>query len=243
MINRWLFIFVVVLIGLFGADANALDSIKTVVQDNSAVHYRPVSADKMESYKQMKAYNYERFQKPESQWAKFKRWLWSKLSYGGVSHKIIVYLIIGLAVIILLFVILKLLDVELTGLFILANKHHISKSFYSQKHPDIYSRNIDDRLAMAIKNKDFRQAVRFMYLLSLRQLDTLGLIQWQPWKTNKEYCHELTSPGHKQSFTYLQLSYEYIWYGQFTVEEEQFNKVRTQFKDFNRAIGNKQIQV
>lgn len=220
------------------AVANTQNSTKVETWDSASVNYRPASKEKMEAYKQMKVYNYERFEKPETLWNKFLRWIRAKIGKSSLNQNLVLYDLVAFAVLIFLFLILKLMGVDITGLFVFGHKSKAAQIMFKQQHDDIYGDNMEQMLTQAIKNKAYREAVRLLYLLSLRQLDTLELIHWRPWKTNKDYYYELVMTEHKLLFSTLQLSYEYIWYGQFKVEEEKFYEVQAQFEKFESTINN-----
>ncbi|MGQ1785959.1 MULTISPECIES: DUF4129 domain-containing protein [unclassified Saccharicrinis] len=233
--SRYTILFLI-LLTLIGKDANAQDSAKVEAWDRSHVDYRPASIDKMEAYKRMPQYVYDRYEKPETWWEKFKRWFWSKILRSGLNGKAFLYVLMGMAVLILLFVILKLLGIKISSLFIFTGDSKVQNLSFKQGDDDIYNENLEKVLDVAIKNKAYREAVRVMYLLSLRHLDSSDLIEWKPWKTNKEYYYELKSGEHKKLFKRLVISYEYIWYGQFSVEAEKFGFVRSEFDAFERLI-------
>ncbi|WP_066629835.1 DUF4129 domain-containing protein [Labilibacter marinus] len=215
----------------------AQDSLKVDAWDRSAVDYRPASKEVMEEYKQMDEYIYDRFQKPESFWDKVKRWLIAKLFSSKYSGNIVFYLLIGFAVLILLFVVLKLLGVRISGLFIFAQDTKVDNLKFKLGEDDIYNENLERTLSAAIKNKAYREAVRLMYLLALRHMDSAELIDWKPWKTNKEYYYELKSAHQKEMFSQLVLSYEYIWYGQFEVLDDKFSEVHSLFQRFEQTLS------
>lgn len=221
----------------FAAFANTRDSAKVEAWDSASVDYRPASKEKMESYKQLKVYNYEKFEKPETLWDKILRWISAKIRNANINQNLILFGLIGFAVLIFLFIILKLLGVEISGLFVFGHKSKDTQILFNQKHDDIYNDNMEQMLTRAIQDKAYREAVRLLYLLSLRQLDALELIHWRPWKTNKDYYYELVVAEHKQLFSTLQLSYEYIWYGQFKIGDEKFIEVQAQFEQFGSAIN------
>ncbi len=229
------------LLSMLGLDLNAQDSLKAEAWDRSYVDYRPASAENIGAYKQMSEYSYDRYKEPKSWWELFKQWLWSKIVQIGLRNNGVVYFLIGLAVLILLFVILKLLGVKISGLFIFTQNNKITNLNFKQGEEDIYDENLDKLLVVAIKNKAYREAVRIRYLLSLRHLDSADLIDWRPWKTNKEYYYELSLSEQKELFKSLVISYEYIWYGLFDVEEERFIEVETAFNQFEKLIGTKKI--
>ncbi len=215
----------------------AQDSTKVDAWDRSAVDYRPASVERMEAYKNMAKYRYDRFEQPESLWDKIKRWILSKIMNSGISSNVIMYILIGIAVLILLFIILKLIGVNITGLFIFTRDTQVTNLNFKAGHEDIYQEDLESILKVAIKNKAYREAVRIMYLLCLRQLDSNACIDWKPWKTNKDYYYEIKDQKHKELFKELVLSYEYVWYGQFKVKDEHFEIVQNEFSSFNDVIG------
>lgn len=210
---------------------------KVEAWDRSPVDYRFPPAEKMEMYKQMSIYNYDRFEKPETIWDIIQRWLISKFINSGISPKMAIYILIGMAALVLLFVILKLLGVNMSGIFLFSRDNKITNLRFKQGDDDIYNENLDNILLTYIENKAYRDAVRILYLLSIRKLDSNSLIDWKPWKTDKEYYYELPMTHQKQMFKSLVLNYEYIWYGQFKLEEEKFNQIHSNFESFNELIN------
>ncbi|GAF01738.1 hypothetical protein JCM21142_353 [Saccharicrinis fermentans DSM 9555 = JCM 21142] len=224
--------------GLYGQDS-------TVVEpwDRSKVDYRPASVEAMEAYKLMPKYVYDRYVEPESIWDKIKDWLWTHILRSRINGKVVMYVFIGIAALILLFIILKLLGIKPSGLFIFAGNTKVTNLRFQQVDDDIYNENLEDILQVAIKNKAYREAVRVMYLLSLRHLDSAGVIQWEPWKTNRDYYYELKSDSSKVMFKQLVRSYEYIWYGQFGIGEEKFKMVHANFDEFEQLIHQGKMSV
>ena len=244
MSKRFVYIFLFFFsILLSGKDVCARDSAKVEAWDRSNVDYRPASAEKMEAYKQMDEYLYDRYEKPETLWDKFKRWFWNQLLNSGISGKVFMYVLIGIAVLILLFVVLKLLGVNISGVFMFAQDNKVTNLSFKQGEDNIYDEKLESILAIAIKNRAYREAVRLMYLLNLRHLDSAGLIDWKAWKTNREYHHELSSSGLKEMFRRIIYNYEYAWYGQFNIEDETFVQVQAEFEAFEKLIQNRKISV
>jgi hypothetical protein len=88
----------------------------------------------------------------------------------------------------------------------------------------------------AITTKDFRSAVRFLYLLALRQLSDDKLIELAPDKTNYQYQLELTDKEIKNLFALITFQYECVWYGGFEIDETAFNSIRNDFKKFTGQL-------
>lgn len=91
-------------------------------------------------------------------------------------------------------------------------------------------------VALAVSKSDYRLAVRYHYLQSLQKLALKGLIQFAADKTNYEYVRELSGKSYKNDFAALTLNYEYVWYGEFEVDEANFNTIQNKFKQFNNEV-------
>ncbi len=91
-------------------------------------------------------------------------------------------------------------------------------------------------VALAVSKGNYRLAVRYLFLQTLQKLALKGLIQFASDKTNYEYVKELTGKSLKNDFAALTLNYEYVWYGEFEVDELIFNTIQHKFKQFNNAI-------
>ena len=98
--------------------------------------------------------------------------------------------------------------------------------------PSAYERLIND----AIIDKDFRSAIRYLYLQTLQRLSMTGLIQSSPDKTNYEYVKELSGRIHQNEFASLTLNYEYVWYGKFNIDQEIFNRLQKEFKQYHQKL-------
>jgi hypothetical protein len=96
----------------------------------------------------------------------------------------------------------------------------------------------DKKLALAIHHKNYRLATRYLYLQSIQKLNAVGAISFAADKTNSQYLNELTGKSYKPAFTSLTLSYEYIWYGEFLIDEAAFIQLQERFKQFNSQLKN-----
>jgi hypothetical protein len=90
------------------------------------------------------------------------------------------------------------------------------------------------RQALAVGN--YRLAVRYNYLRTLHKLADRNLIMMAADKTNYQYVTELNDSRYRNDFASLTLSYEYVWYGEFAVEENIYRKIERGFTGFNQKI-------
>ena len=95
--------------------------------------------------------------------------------------------------------------------------------------------DFDRLIAEATAARAYRRAVRLLYLKTLKTLAADNLIDWQRDKTNHEYIAELRQPALRSSFAELTFLFEYIWYGDFPVDEGVFDRARSRFTQFGQA--------
>ena len=94
--------------------------------------------------------------------------------------------------------------------------------------------DFDALIRQALQSGNYRQAVRYQYLRTLHLLAGKQFIELAPDKTNYQYVREITNRGHQNDFAALTLNYEYVWYGEFDIEKNIYQKLF--FRD-NKLIG------
>lgn len=87
-----------------------------------------------------------------------------------------------------------------------------------------------------LKNNNFRQAVRYQYLRTLHKLAGRNFVELAPDKTNYQYVREIKGPALQNDFASLTLNYEYVWYGEFDVEKDVYDKIENGFRNFNQKV-------
>lgn len=96
--------------------------------------------------------------------------------------------------------------------------------------------DFDALVKQALQQNNLRLAVRYQYLRSLHKLAAKELLQLAPDKTNYQYVRELKDASLQNGLASLTLNYEYVWYGEFDVDRETYQKIETGFKNFNQKI-------
>jgi hypothetical protein len=94
--------------------------------------------------------------------------------------------------------------------------------------------DIDSLLNNAIRNGNYRLAVRYLYLQVLGTLAERKLIQINTNKTNYEYVNEVRKHKFANEFASITLQYEYVWYGEYPVDQRLFEQIRGSFNQFNK---------
>jgi hypothetical protein len=96
--------------------------------------------------------------------------------------------------------------------------------------------DLDKILADAIAARDFRLALRLNFLIIIKKLSLSGKIVWQKEKTNGEYLREIKDMMLSYNFRNIVLSFESIWYGEHTVNEEQYASLQSSYEQFKSSI-------
>lgn len=119
-------------------------------------------------------------------------------------------------------------------------------SFFSRSRKNISANinveteeNINDPDAMvrnAIRNGNYRLAIRYLYLQTLIRLSEKKFIRVNSNKTNYEYVKEVRNQKFANDFASLTLKYEYVWYGEYPVDEKLFEQIHGSFSQFNKSF-------
>lgn len=97
--------------------------------------------------------------------------------------------------------------------------------------------NLDYKIQAAIDKQEYRKAVRYLYVKTLRQLDDRGWIRFHSQGTNHEYISQMSKYPLSGDFNFITRVYEYVWYGEFDLNEHQFGQVRTNFDKILKAVA------
>lgn len=176
-----------------------------------------------------------------SLWERFWRWFWDFINrlFGGSGRQPtdgggLKYFIIALAVGAAVYAIIKLAGVDFSKMF---RKNGAQSSLVNHETlENIHEINFDYDIESALAQRNFKLAVRLLYLHSLKQLNDAGLIHWQIDKTNTAYINELTNADQRQSFGLLTRQFEYVWYGNFPIDEQAFRSINILFQDFKQIL-------
>ena len=101
---------------------------------------------------------------------------------------------------------------------------------------NIFEIDFEKEIRKATEEKDFRRAIRMIYLHTLRLLADANCISYQIDKTNSAYLFQLRGSVFYQPFFRLTRGFEYAWYGHFPVDEQQFSELRQNFLDLKNNI-------
>ena len=95
--------------------------------------------------------------------------------------------------------------------------------------------NFDQLISQANNEGNLRLATRFLYLKSLKILAKNNIIEWHFDKTNSDYLNEIKNSETRQLFKKVSYVYDYVWYGEFPVNKEQFENNKAYFVQLQKA--------
>ncbi|MEZ0541602.1 DUF4129 domain-containing protein [Fibrella arboris] len=204
-----------------------------VADDRLPLTVRSVDRGKLRAIQGNRAYRYGNDAPPTaSLWDQFWNWFWYKVgellrtkAYRNIGQYVLLLAIAGL-------VIWLLYKAEVLA-NIFPNRAKQTGLGYETLDENIHQINFSDRIDEAIASRNYRMAVRLLYLQTLKNLTDRGLIRWQPNKTNRQYAQELTGNPNRLGFEQLTSQFDYVWYGDFPIDETRFQLVRQQFQAFN----------
>ncbi|WP_114783576.1 DUF4129 domain-containing protein [Botryobacter ruber] len=161
-------------------------------------------------------------------------WL-RRIFYTGQSGRFWEILFYAVLVATVVFVIIKMLKADFTGL--LGRKQSAATVPYDVLEENIHELDLEELIAQAIDQHEYRKAVRLHYLLSLKKLTDAGFITWKPGKTNRSYIPEIKQQHIRQEFEQLTNMFEYVWYGGAALGNEVFAAARQEFIQFDNLIN------
>jgi hypothetical protein len=210
---------------------------ETVYYDSSDVAERGFSSASMDKFKKDPAFQYDRIKEPPvSLWDRFWSWFWYEVNQllstpGGRTTFWSLSILLGIVAIV--FVVLKVMKMNRAGLF---GRSVVGGLAYETETEDIHSIPFANAIEQAVKQHNYRLAVRLLYLQTLKELTDRALINWQINKTNYEYLRELHQHPHQAMFKDLTYHFEYVWYGDMPVDQEQFSTIQQLFTQFNNKL-------
>lgn len=215
-------------------EAKAQDHVR---DDSSKITVRAPADDLLEAYRIDPDFAYDLEVPPETTWwAKVRRWIWNRLVdlFGRVPARLYEWILYAVLAGVVFFAITRLLRMSPRSLF----SGHPSRpaAAFEMMEGDIRAIDFDAQIEEALSERAYRRAVRLYYLKALQRLAERELIDWQPDKTNHHYLDELKAVQLRQSFAHMTRLFEYIWYGDFPLDEAAFNDAHRTFAQFEEAL-------
>ncbi|MFL5728800.1 MAG: DUF4129 domain-containing protein [Cytophagaceae bacterium] len=223
--------------------AFAQDTATAVIPyDSSEIVARSFDQSRINSFRENSDFIYEHTNNEADidLFSRFINWLIGNLVRMGVSADyefladLILYTLYAIAIAGVLYVVWILIGADKR--FFLYFGSRKNKMHFEEVPSDIHEINFDKLIQEAIASKKYRLAIRLSYLLLLKELAVKNLISWSPEKTNYDYLRELQAGKLRDEFAHNTLMYEYVWYGDFEIDQDNFTNVSAAFRDFTKQV-------
>ncbi|MFS4456849.1 DUF4129 domain-containing protein [Maribacter sp. 2304DJ31-5] len=214
--------------------------------DTIVLHKLSIEDGELDLFKEDPKFDYEvaKNEVPEW-WIAFKNWigniflrvfewLFGVERAAGAFHTFLQILPYVLVVILLFILIKFFLNVNARAI-VHAQKNSSAVTLSDEEHI-IKNEDIQELISKALSNKNYRLAVRYYYLYMLQLMSKKELIDWQLQKTNDDYIKEIKNKELKTSFVTITRLYDYIWYGDFPIDEGNYIKVESSFKSLQNLL-------
>jgi hypothetical protein len=217
-----------------------------VKYDTDNLEVQQISEEDIKDFRNDPKFNYEvEINKSPSWWNDFKTWIRNLLEqifewiFGveAATDALLVFFRI------LPYILLALLLFLLIRFFINVNSSSAANSAQkkafvglSEEEHIIKNEDIQMLIKKALEDKNYRLAIRYYYLFILQLMSEKEIIDWQLQKTNHDYENEIKKPNLKEDFTKITRLYDYVWYGDFEIDEPQYQKAEYIFSIVQKTL-------
>ncbi len=225
------------------AEEKIIFTEKDIKIDSSTIKTGTFEENFKDNY-QDSEYIYEQAVKESNWWDRFKQWLADffknlfNLSSDTVSGKVVDILIKSLAVVLIVFVIYLIVKSIMNGegQWIFGKSSDKKVIHYEDIEKNIHLVDFEKLIKETLKSGEQRLTIRYYYLWLLKKMADKNIIEWDIEKTNSDYLYEIKDQTFKSNFEYVSYLYNYIWYGEFELDEQTFEKAKTDFEKIIKSI-------
>lgn len=218
----------------------------TVQYDMSILQVHEITEDDLSDYKNNDDFNYVESIEEDSLLLKIKRWFKNIITkifesifgIGNVSgilkfiFNVVPYIILG----ILIFLLIKFF-LKVNSRNIISGEQKKGTVAFSDEEHIIKNEDIKALIEKAINDNNYRLAIRYYYLMILKELTEKDIIQWELQKTNEDYISEIENQELQTNFINITRIYDYVWYGDFSVDAIKFNHLKPTFDSLTNSIA------
>ncbi len=206
--------------------------------DSDSIEAKTFTKDYQKKYTD-KDFVYEHKAPEKSLWQRFKDLiagiLRSLFSFNTTESSLkfvdlIIRIVIVIVIVVVIYMIVKSI-INKEGQWIFGKDSKKRTIHYSDIEKNIHLLDFEKLIKESLELGEKRVAIRYYYLWLLKIMAQNNYIEWDIEKTNSDYLYEIQQPSHREEFTYLSYLYNYIWYGEFEIDETTFVKAENRFKN------------
>ncbi|MCD2260914.1 DUF4129 domain-containing protein [Psychroserpens sp. XSD401] len=187
---------------------------------------------------------YERTLENSGWWTRFKQWLSdlfkdlfninSDAKAADITDIALKIFYVVIFLLVVFFIVKAIINRE--GYWVFGKSSDKSIIPVTDIENNIFETNFITLIKNAENNGNYRLAIRYYYLWLLKTLSEAELIDYDVEKTNSDYYTEIKNENTRKEFSYTSYLYNYIWYGEFDIDNSQFEKAKTAFTQFLNSI-------
>lgn len=213
------------------------DSLALPQDTNSKLVLRALNEDFIQKY-QGKEFNYDiKDGEPQNLLARFLNWAMNGLkNVFGIDipqglAQLLEYLIYGLMGVLAIYLLIRFLTGENASAIFRKKETTIVNPNLAEEHME--SLDLDALISDAIQQKNYRLAIRYQYLKTLKTLSKHQIIEWHYEKTNKDYENEIKALKIRLLFKDVSYLYDHIWYGEQEIDDQKYRAAQLMFATLN----------
>jgi len=154
---------------------------------------------------------------------------------GNLIGAIIEILLWAIFVFIIIFGIIKMLGIKVSS-FLFKPSDVKADIPYTIIDENIHELNFEELIEKALKEKNYRYAVRLNYLKALKVLADNDIIEWKKNKTNHDYLLEVQTTEYSTTFAKLTRTFNYVWYGDKNINLAEYQSTQVEFSNFLKQL-------
>lgn len=227
-------------------DSSSTSTNQELVYDLDSQQKAPQFDDKkIVEFRKQEDFNYTEYQEPDNWWVQLKKWgnqLWHKFiswlfgteeitGFWATLLRLLPYLLVIGVLFLLGWLFMKVNPAEM-----LLEKELAPQVELTEDEDIIQNQDIQQLIDQALQYKNYRLAIRYYYLSVLKKLSDSELIHWESQKTNTDYITELGDDTIQDRFKSITKLYDFIWYGNFEVNEKSYLKAEKEFTSITHLI-------
>ena len=225
---RFRFISILTLLFIFtSAPAQEKDWIDVASIDSSSIRQRMIDSSLVLELRDDYAFRYTKGPKSgETLWERIKRWFYESfiapLVQGGgrgLGNFLMLLLAIG-GVFIMFYFFFK--NRKSTAI----DKRDVTWGDVFANPTEIEEQQFNRWMQEAELKPDYNEALKFLYLKCIRQMDKKNLIHYRPEYTNRQVLNKLKNKDVKEIFKQVSRQFEFVWYGHFEMDEAAYFQLK-----------------
>ena len=199
---------------------------------------REFQAKKIDGYRSQRAFRYEQpAPRGDGLSAWIRRWILDmarSLTTGRIASHVFNVLKWLLPALILGYAVIRIFGMEHVAPWSKPQRNGQKQT--ADPGDDIHIVDFNAAIANAETEARYRDAVRLLYLETLKRLTDAGRIQWKPDKTNADYVAALAGTDIAADFDALTNIYNCTWYGDMPVNGDAYTKIKPGFLGFRERL-------